>query len=423
MRPTIFRYLLTCAQEVVFDRAATGLKIIGIVILSVLALGAAPDFAKAATVFEGLGFVPGYETDSWAYDVSANGKVVVGSSYNASTNTTEAFRWTAATGMVGIGSGIAFGVNANGSVVVGNSETSNTQPQAFRWTAATGMVGLGYLPGNGQSGASGVSANGSVVVGYSAGSSGLPLPQAYSWTAATGMTGLGYLPGASPELSGANDESRVSANGKVISGSGINAAGSVEAYRWTAATGMVGLGFLPGETDSVALGISGNGRVVVGDSENPNAEAFRWTAATGMVGLGYLPGDTRSYAYGADRNGSVIVGMSFTSFTSNGNAFIWTAEYGMESLQDLLSPYLAGWTLNNAFAVSANGDVIVGEGTNPQGQDEAWIADIAGLDLAGVVGEGVTPLPATLPLFATGLGALGLFGWRRKRKAAGALAA
>jgi hypothetical protein len=33
-----------------------------------------------------------------------------------------------------------------------------------------------------------------------------------------------------------------------------------------------------------------------------------------------------------------------------------------------------------------------------------------------------TPLPSALPLFATGLGALGLVGWRRKRKAA-ALAA
>jgi hypothetical protein len=29
-----------------------------------------------------------------------------------------------------------------------------------------------------------------------------------------------------------------------------------------------------------------------------------------------------------------------------------------------------------------------------------------------------TPVPAALPLFASGLGALGLFGWRRKRKAA-----
>jgi len=29
-----------------------------------------------------------------------------------------------------------------------------------------------------------------------------------------------------------------------------------------------------------------------------------------------------------------------------------------------------------------------------------------------------TPLPAALPLFATGLGALGLLGWSRKKKAA-----
>jgi hypothetical protein len=34
-----------------------------------------------------------------------------------------------------------------------------------------------------------------------------------------------------------------------------------------------------------------------------------------------------------------------------------------------------------------------------------------------------TPLPAALPLFATGLGAMGLFGWRRKRKALGLAAA
>jgi len=34
-----------------------------------------------------------------------------------------------------------------------------------------------------------------------------------------------------------------------------------------------------------------------------------------------------------------------------------------------------------------------------------------------------TPLPATLPLFAGGLGAMGLLGRRRKRKNAAALAA
>jgi hypothetical protein len=34
------------------------------------------------------------------------------------------------------------------------------------------------------------------------------------------------------------------------------------------------------------------------------------------------------------------------------------------------------------------------------------------------VTETATPLPAALPLFATGLGALGLIGWRRTRKLA-----
>jgi hypothetical protein len=34
-----------------------------------------------------------------------------------------------------------------------------------------------------------------------------------------------------------------------------------------------------------------------------------------------------------------------------------------------------------------------------------------------LVSDGTVPLPAALPLFATGLGALGLLGWRRKRKA------
>jgi hypothetical protein len=41
----------------------------------------------------------------------------------------------------------------------------------------------------------------------------------------------------------------------------------------------------------------------------------------------------------------------------------------------------------------------------------------AGADQSFTLEIGTTPIPAALPLFATGLGAMGLLGWRRKRKA------
>jgi len=64
---------------------------------------------------------------------------------------------------------------------------------------------------------------------------------------------------------------------------------------------------------------------------------------------------------------------------------------------------------------------------------DVWTYNIFNGDTNGVVSNTATvrievgtpnavPLPAALPLFVTGLGALGLFGWRRKKKAA-ALAA
>jgi len=51
---------------------------------------------------------------------------------------------------------------------------------------------------------------------------------------------------------------------------------------------------------------------------------------------------------------------------------------------------------------------------------DVWVKEIVGSDQIAFTGSDnfQTPLPAALPLFATGLGALGLLGWRRKRKQA-----
>lgn len=46
-----------------------------------------------------------------------------------------------------------------------------------------------------------------------------------------------------------------------------------------------------------------------------------------------------------------------------------------------------------------------------------FLAEFDNVLIAGDAAVAETPLPAALPLFATGLGALGLMRWRRKRKA------
>jgi probable HAF family extracellular repeat protein len=265
--------------------------------------------------------------------------------------------------------------------------------EAFRWTQATGMVGLGDLPGGSfQSDARGVSADGSVVVGY--GNSGTGF-QAFRWTQATGMVGLGYLPGGS--FSSAADG--VSADGSVVVGYGNSGTG-FQAFRWTQATGMVGLGYLPGGESSGASAVSADGSVVVGHSRDfgfNTQEAFRWTQGTGMVGLGDLPGgDFSSRAYGVSGDGSVVVGLSGGSILA-GEAFIWNSSQGMRSLQQVLTNdyglNLTGWTLRIARAISADGLTVVGEGRNPSGNTEAWIARLDGEP----VPPGTTPTNPLLP--------------------------
>ncbi|HEY5378310.1 MAG TPA: autotransporter domain-containing protein [Pseudolabrys sp.] len=331
-----------------------------------LAVLAAPVAARADD-FQGLGFLPG-GTSSQANAVNADGTVVVGSGENS--GPAQAFRWTSG-GMVGLGflPGGSFsdatGVNADGSVVVGSSDSSSGQ-QAFRWTSG-GMVGLGFLLGGTISGASAVNADGSVVVGFSDSLSG---DQAFRWTSG-GMVGLGFLPGGS--FGGATG---VNADGSVVVGfsTSTNFAGG-EAFRWTSA-GMVGLGVLPGGTLSQANGVSADGSVVVGYSTSTNVpfgEAFRWTSA-GMVGLGVLPGGTFSQANGVSADGSVLVGYSDSS--SGQQAIRWTSGTGMKSILDLLvasGVNMAGWQLSTATGVSADGTVIVGTGTDPSSQQEAWL--------------------------------------------------
>ena len=109
-------------------------------------------------------------------------------------------------------------------------------------------------------------------------------------------------------------------DGSVVVGSSSSASG-YEAFRWTKATGMVGLGDLPGgEFRSDANSLSIDGSVVVGvGSSTSGPEVFRWTDATGMVGLGL-----HGLAVANSADGKVI--LAIASNGSNKSVVIWDIE-------------------------------------------------------------------------------------------------
>jgi probable HAF family extracellular repeat protein len=193
------------------------------------------------------------------------------------------------------------------------------------------------------------------------------------------FSGLGWLSNAS-----SSSASGISADGSVVIG---NSGG--QAVRWTQKGGIVGLGFLPNNVFSSASSISADGSVIAGTSSNNyqefndqayNGQAFRWTQETGMVGLGFLPDNVFSLAKNISADGSVVVGSSSSRFGSLHEAFVWTQTGGMVNLKDTLIGAgldLSGWNLESARDVSADGLTIVGNGTNPSGQSEAWIANLS----------------------------------------------
>jgi probable HAF family extracellular repeat protein len=118
----------------------------------------------------------------------------------------------------------ASGISADGSTIVGEAQDSQGHYRAFRWTASTGMVDLGTLGGgNLLSNATAASRDGSVVVGYSLTTTSSASDHAFIWTAKTGMHDLNtVLKGKIPKgwiLQVATD---ISEDGTVITGFGIS---------------------------------------------------------------------------------------------------------------------------------------------------------------------------------------------------------
>lgn len=339
-------------------------------------------FAQTAS-FQALGSLPGGVQTSEVRGVSADGRVVVGRAMQETND--RAFRWTREEGMVGLVNlpggtlpSIACGASADGRVIVG-SATFEAVNVAVRWVDGR-IEALGDLGGHPLGEANAVSADGEVVVGFSRAPEG---PEAFRWTAATGMVGLGDLPGG-PFRSFALG---VSTNGEVVVGESLTVGelGQINygAMYWTEKTGMVGLGDFPGGTfASSAAAISGDGRTIVGfgGEKWTHIAVAEWRDRRGPQRVPTAP-PFQSFAYGLDvtDDGLVIVGHALQTNQTKG-AFICKPYWQMRELRAMLVDDfgldLGGWTLTEAVGISADGTVIVGNGRNAVGIRQGWVVHL-----------------------------------------------
>ncbi len=360
------------------------------ILIGVAAAWAGPRaLGQAGTSFSQLGELAGGTVTARARCVSGNGAVTVGGSNGASGD--EAVRWSGPN-VSGIGdlAGGAFGAEAygcsiDGAVVVGSGTDASSNRQAFRWTSAGGMVGLGFVGGGYSSIAYGCAADGLAACGESVLQlppnpvPPLPVTQAFRWTSAGGMQGLGFLPGVSGTAGGELSTARaISADGSVVVGYGFDAGGTYRAWRWTAAAGMVDIS--GGTVTAQARGCSPDGQTVVGQILGANSQPFAWTSATGVVPLGWPAGYTSGGCTDAINGGRRVIGVcSITGVANSQAACVWDRGIGWRTVRDVLSAAglnMTGWTLSQAWSMSDSGRVIVGQGTDPSGNPAAWKASI-----------------------------------------------
>lgn len=394
------------------------------VLIAVAVLSTTQQATAGPPSFMGLGDLNGGHLFSLATGVSGDGSTVTGFA-KGPVRGDEVFRWTEQDGMTSIGvysdqasgllgtpqllnliyQGLSPKVSSDGSTIVGEGDFFLDYDfysyEAIRWTESGGIQRLGSLKARGDSRPTGVSGDGSIVVGL--GDSDLGDSEAFRWTESGGMVGLGVPPGTNPE----SRAFEISADGSTIVG--YQTGDFVhQPFRWTLEDGMVPLIDATGRFGAgSAYDVSADGSVVVGfGADIAGYEAFRWTEEDGMVGLGNITGDLETFGTfgcGVSADGSIVVGAELRA--NEFIAFVWDADHGTRALQDVLTnDYgldLTGWELNAALDVSADGRTIVGHGKNPDGRSEAFIA--------------VVPEPSAFVLAGSGLFALAVCMWRKRR--------
>ena len=381
----------------------TALRVEGLVVAELVA---APHAS-----FQGLGDLPGGETESTAHALSADGSTVVGSSRSMFAPTGEAFRWRNGAGIEPLGCIAGYcesapgsdseisrglGVSADGGVVAGESIATVEDffcayipsVAVFTWTSSAGFgthaAGTRYAFRAFSSDASTVGGD----FGYTTSVSSCAW---LGWGDGWIDSGDGVTP-VPVDAGGlhANIPRAISANGAIVAGADRY---TRDVFLWSGAPSVAVLAerFEP-------LGMSQDGRWLVGSSLDMTTPVV-WSESGGLRTLEVPPGTTAASARYISPDGRTILG------SVNAEPWIWLGSDPPQRLDAWLELehgiVLGGWSLTGVAGISNDGRFIAGNGTNPSGQSEAWIADIP------------LPIPEPAPV-ALGIAALAaLRGLRR----------
>lgn len=168
---------------------------------------------------------------------------------------------------------------------------------------------------------------------------------------------LGTLGGPEAYVAALNDAGQVA-------GHSSNASGLDHAFRWSATTGMVDLGTLPGTEASFGMGINRQGQVV-GNAEAAlePPRAFLWSDPAGMMDLGTLGGTAVANVI---NDSAIVAGYSATADGSS-HGFRWSAAGGMIDLGTLGNIDSYAYLINNAGQIAGYSAVSDANGLNFHG--------------------------------------------------------
>lgn len=307
--------------------------------------------AEAASTFEHLPLPNSFFPD--AILVSADGSALCGWS---------GFYWSEGTGYLSLGTGLPSNVSGDGSAVIGTYTNGSSEEVAGVWTPGAGWSEIDRL-------ATGQPCGASVGSGYAlnfdaTAAVGLAWvtacrAEAFKWTLASGTVGLGRSEGVSSRATDISDDGTTT-----VGFDEDPVFGGRRPALWTDA--VSGPQYFAGaETVGEALGVSSDGSRICGIANN---SGFYYDATSGVVDIGALPGEIWGSTATAVADDGTVVGWSGNPFFSFPAAIIWSPYIGLMSLADYAAEQgidLGGYYLYNATSISADGRTIAGTALDP----------------------------------------------------------